>query len=362
MAQANRVGRSVSPAPNAALAVRHGGGVNASAPALARNALASAVLAFGALGAAQGVASPRWEQAVSELLEEPAGQAFLEAYRAILRDYRGDVDTERLLEGALLGLVAALDDPYVRYLSPEEVAADAAARRDPNVIVTGVVGDLGYLRVTSFDSERAGERFATELDALLARGVRAMVLDLRGNGGGLVLPGLQVLDRFLSDVVLGYRTGARTQVPLGFANPSAVGLPVAVLVDGGTASTAEIVAGALQSYDRALLYGSVTAGKGVGQTSLALSDGGELRLVTFGWALPDGRSIDGWGLTPDVPIRGAAVAAPVAMVDVLSDPANDPVLAAALAGLRRILGDDLTDDLVTGEPRGGEPAITGPDR
>ena len=351
---------------HAVAAVRHGGGVNASFAALARFVAVGTLFATGGMVGAQGAISPRFDQAVTELLEVPTGQAFLEAYGAILRDYRGDADAERLLEGALRGLVAALDDPYVRYLSPEEVADDVEARRDPNVVVTGVVGDLGYLRVTSFDSERAGERFATELDGLLARGVRALVLDLRGNGGGLVLPGLQVLDRFLTDVVLGYRIGARSRVPLGFANPSAVGVPVAVLVDGATASTAEIVAGALQTYGRARLYGAVTAGKGVGQTSVALSDGGELRLVTFGWSLPDGRSIDGWGLTPDVPIRGDRPVDAMDLIDAIIDPERDPALAAALAGLRRTLGDDLADDLGDdrdqGEPNGAEPPAAGMDR
>lgn len=336
--------------------------MNASVALPARAALLSALLALGAIGGAQDAPSPRHEQAAAALLAEPTGQAFLEAYRAILREYRGEVDVERLLEGALRGLVAALDDPYVRYLDPEELERDAATRRDPNVVVTGVVGDLGYLRVTSFDSERAGERFATELEDLLARGVRALVLDLRGNGGGLVLPGLQVLDRFLSDVVLGFRAGTRLQVPLGFANPSAVGLPVAVLVDADTASTAEIVAGALQTYGRARLYGSVTAGKGVGQTSVALSDGGELRLVTFGWSLPDGRSIDGWGLTPDVPVRGATPTASVDLVEVVTDSTRDPVLAAALTGLRRTLGDDLSADRSVVEPREAEPPVSGGDR
>jgi len=254
--------------------------------------------------------------------------------------------------------VGAPEDPYVRYLSPEEVAKDAEARRDPNVVAMSLLGDLGYLRVTSFDSERAGERFATELDGLLVRGARALILDLRGNGGGLMLPGLQLLDRFLSDVVLGYRSGARARVPLGFANPNAVGLPVAVLVDGATASTAEIVAGALQTYGRARLYGAVTAGKGVGQTSVALSDGGELRLVTFAWSLPDGRSIDGWGLTPDVPIRGDGPVEALELIDAITDPELDPVLSAALAGLQRTLAEDPTDDVpddLGGDPGQGDP-------
>jgi C-terminal processing protease CtpA/Prc len=309
-----------------------------------------------------GTPSPRAQAALADLLDEPTGHAFLEAYGAILREYRGDADATRLLEGALRGLVAALDDPFVRYLSPEEVAEEAAVRRDPNVVVSGVVGDLGYLRVTSFASERAGERFSTELDGLLVRGARALVLDLRGNDGGLVLPGLQVLDRLLADVVLAYRVGARTRLPIGYANPRSVALPVAVLIDGGTASAAEIVAGALQVYGRARLYGAVTAGKGVGQTTLALSDGGELWLVTFGWALPDGRSIDGWGLTPDVPVRGGVASATAGLVDVVTDPTLDPVLAAALAGLRRSLGDDLNAEPSQGDARGADAPPANGDR
>lgn len=311
--------------------------MNASARLLAA-AVVGALLAWAAAQPAPAAA-----RALPELSDHAAGRALLEAYRAILREYRGSVDPEALLEGALRGLVAALDDPYVRYLDPSEVAADAERRRDPDVVVPGVVGDLGYLRVTSFDSERAGERFTTELDALVVRGARGVVLDLRGNAGGLVLPGLQVLDRFLSDVVLGYRSTAQGRVPLGFANPAAVGLPLVVLVDADTASTAEIVAGALQTYGRARLVGSVTAGKGVGQSSLPLSDGGELRLVTFAWLLPDGRSVDGWGLTPDVPVRGAAMMGSVAeLLDVVTEPERDPALAAALKALRRAVGDDLT--------------------
>ena len=324
--------------------------MNASVSALTRAIVVGALLAGGAVGTAQGSISPRFDAAVAALREEPAGLALLEAYWTILREYRGDVESERLLEAALLGMVAALDDPFVRYLSPEEVADEALARRDPNVVVTGVVGDLGYVRVTSFDSERAGERFATELDGLLVRGARALVLDLRGNAGGLVLPGLQVLDRFLEDVVLGYRMGSRTRVPLGFANPRAVAVPLAVLVDGDTASTAEIVAGALQTYGRARLYGAVTAGKGVGQTSVPLSDGGELRLVTFAWSLPDGRSIEGWGLTPDVPIRWSGPVPEMDLIDAVMNSARDPVLYAALAGLRRVLGDELSDGRSQGDP------------
>ncbi|MDF1522209.1 MAG: S41 family peptidase [Trueperaceae bacterium] len=186
-------------------------------------------------------ARSRYEATILELLGEPSGRAFLEVLRAIEGEYLGAADPAVLLEGALRGLVDALDDPYVRYLDIKDLVTEVAARRDPDVIVTATLGDLGYVRVRSFDSERTGERFGTELDALLVRGVRGLVLDLRGNDGGLVLTGLQVLDRLLPDGVLDYRSSPRGPLSLGFANPRATALPVAVLVDAGTASTAEIV-------------------------------------------------------------------------------------------------------------------------
>lgn len=345
--------------------MRHRGGV----VAVRRSLLALGLVGLAALGpfaaparaqAARGAAAELAlaESLVADLLGADAGRAFLAVYRVLARDYLGDVDRDVLLDGALRGLVAALDDPYVRYLSPEEVLADAARRRDPDVVVSAAVGDVGYLRVTSFESERAGERFVTELDALVARGIRALVLDLRGNGGGLVLTGLQVLDRFLSDAVLGFRVGPEGPVPLGFANPRASDVPLAVLVDAGTASTAEIVAGALQRHGRARLYGARTAGKGVGQTSLALPNGGELRFVSFAWSLPDGSSVAGIGLVPEVsapaglhPFDGGELAV------VVAKPALDPALAAAIAGVRAIVGDELSTGT---EDDGVVPADLGP--
>lgn len=339
--------------------VRHGGGVKPSqrvrAALVGLLVLVAGALAPRAAVYAQTPPEPRYDPVVADLLGDPAGRALLEAYRLLTRDYLGEADSAILLDAALRALVDAVDDPYVTYLDAEAAALVAEARRDPNVIVTAALGDLGYLRVLSFDSDRAGERFSTELDALIVRGARAVVLDLRGNDGGFILTGLQVLDRFLADVVLGYRRDGQGVLPLGFANPRASSLPLAVLVDADTASTAEIVAGALQSYGRGRLYGAVTAGKGVGQASVQLSDGGVLRLVTFEWLLPDRRSVDGWGLTPDVPVRARAEATTIDdLVEVVMRPEVDPVLAAALAGLRAELGDDLDGEGVG--PRFGEDA------
>jgi carboxyl-terminal processing protease len=133
----------------------------------------------------------------------------------------------------------------------------ARTTRDPDVVVGLSLGDLGYLRLASFDSERPASASPPSSSAAAARGARPGARPARQRGG-LVLGGLQVLDLFLSEVVLGYRETRFGQIPLGFANPRAVALPLAVLVDRDTASTAEIVAGALQTKGRARLYGEVT--------------------------------------------------------------------------------------------------------
>lgn len=316
--------------------MRHRGGVRWRVRILL---LAGAVVAATWLQvtSAQSTIDPRYEMVLVEMLGSPEGRALIEAFRSIRRDYLGEAEAARLLQGALRGMILELDDRYVTYLDADEVAADRREARDPDVVEAGLIGDFAYLRLPSFDSERAGERFATELERLLERGVAGVIVDLRGNPGGLVLGGLQVLDLFLSEVVLGYRTTRFGQVPMGFANPRAVELPLAVLIDRDTASTAEIVAGALQTRGRARLYGEVSAGKGVGQSTVPLSDGGELRLVTFIWVLPDGRSVDGWGLTPDVPVRWqTAIVDLTELAQVVERPDLDPVLAAAVRDLVRL--------------------------
>jgi C-terminal processing protease CtpA/Prc len=287
----------------------------------------------------------RYEQAIRELLESPAGLAFLDAYIAVQREYLYGADRDALFEGATAGLVEALNDPLSTYLDPKD--AEAARRATAaGAVEIAQIGDLGLIRVTTFEGDAIGARFSTALDTLLANGARGLVLDLRGNGGGSILQGLQVLDRFLAEGELGYRRVRGVSVPIAYANPRAIPHPLVVLVDGDTASTAEIVAGTLQAYGRGRLIGSTTAGKGVGQTSFVLADGGEVRLVSFEWLLPGLRSIDSVGLTPDVfitiepadPVTGGEPPPPLVSV---GEEGGDPVLRLAVEDLRGRLGDEL---------------------
>ena len=285
-----------------------------------------------------------YEAALRELLEFPAGRAFLDAYIAVQRDYLYGVDRDALLEGATVGLIESLGDPYSRYVGAED--AEAARRK---AAASGVeiarVGDIGVIRIATFEGDVIGARFSTALDNLLTAGARGLVLDLRGNPGGSILQGLQVLDRFLAEGELGYRRVRGVSVPIAYANPRAIAHPLVVLVDAETASTAEIVAGTLQAYGRGRIIGATTAGKGVGQTTVRLADGAEVRLVSFEWLLPGLRSIDAVGLTPDLlvsaePPDPVTDGVPRPLVSVAEE-RGDPALRLALDALRGLLSDDL---------------------
>lgn len=154
-------------------------------------------------------------------------------------------------------------------------------------------GGVGYVPVEIFN-ETTTEEVQAGLDSLAAEGMTSLVLDLRRNRGGLLLEGVALSDLFLdrgSDIV---EVRGRASPPERYRAASAQArpdLPVVVLVDYGSASAAEIVAGALQDNDRALLIGAPTFGKGSVQSLFPVSDGRVLKLTTARWYTPAGRSI-----------------------------------------------------------------------
>lgn len=156
-------------------------------------------------------------------------------------------------------------------------------------------GGVGYLRLAAFH-ERAAAEVRAALDTLQRGGARALVVDLRGNPGGLVDQAVAVAGAFLpAGTLVTYTEGRRAEdakrllAPRGGAR---VAWPMALLVDGGTASAAEILAGALQDHDRALLVGSATYGKGTVQHVFPLRGGeGAVKLTTARYYTPAGRGI-----------------------------------------------------------------------
>jgi carboxyl-terminal processing protease len=173
-------------------------------------------------------------------------------------------------------------------------------------------GDVAYVRVKNFQ-ERTDAYLKKELDRLRAlnggRELSGLVLDLRNNPGGLLEQAVAVSDRFLPGnltIVTTRGRGARsTDEAKSRDRDTEKPYPVVVLVNGGSASAAEIVAGALQDHGRALIVGTPTFGKGSVQTVIELEDGSGLKLTIARYFTPKGRSIQELGIQPDVVVPDA---------------------------------------------------------
>lgn len=156
-------------------------------------------------------------------------------------------------------------------------------------------GDVGYVPLQTV-RETSSSEVRAAIDSLRNEGMRGLVLDLRGNPGGLLDEGIAVTDLFLEpgDGIVETRGRAANQSEVFRAgDPDRYeGVPVVVLVDGTSASASEIIAGALQDHDRAVVLGQTTFGKGSVQSLFRLTGGNVLRLTTARWYTPAGRSID----------------------------------------------------------------------
>ena len=185
-------------------------------------------------------------------------------------------------------------------------------------------GTVAYVRLTGF-SENGASEVRKALEADIAAGRRKVILDLRGNPGGFVTAARTVASQFIAEGPIFWQEDARgTQIPTN-AEPGGVAvdaaIKVVVLIDRGSASAAEIVAGALQDTGRATLVGDNSFGKGTVQEWQPLPDDtGGFRLTVAKWLTPNRRWIHETGLTPDVPVDPSAPAT--------AD--EDPVITKAL--------------------------------
>jgi carboxyl-terminal processing protease len=173
-----------------------------------------------------------------------------------------------------------------------------------------VEGDLGYVRITSFTEQTdTGLRNAVQkMKEQLGNKLKGVVLDLRNNPGGLLDQAISVSDSFLDKGEIVSTRGRRAEDAQRYnAKPGDIlqGLPIVMLINGGSASASEIVAGALQDHRRAILLGTRSFGKGSVQTIIPLGGQGALRLTTARYYTPSGRSIQAQGIDPDIVVEQA---------------------------------------------------------
>ncbi len=165
---------------------------------------------------------------------------------------------------------------------------------------------IAYIKLRQFQ-EQSSHDMDQALEKFAKSGMKALVLDLRNNPGGLLTAAVEVTEKFVDDgKLVVYTEGRVRNQNMRFSAHSKhpySDIPMVVLVNQGSASASEIVAGALQDYGRAMVVGTQSFGKGSVQTIIPLSDGSGLRLTTAKYFTPKGRSIHGKGITPDIVVE-----------------------------------------------------------
>ncbi|MBL8074182.1 MAG: S41 family peptidase [Nitrospira sp.] len=197
-----------------------------------------------------------------------------------------------------------------------------------------VIDNLGYVRLTQFQ-EATGRDLAKAIKQFKEQKVQGAILDLRNNPGGLLTAAVDVSEQFLPTGKLVVYTKSREGKKdewIAKAKDQLEDLPVIILVNEGSASASEIVAGALQDWGRGLVVGTTSFGKGSVQTILALGDGSGLRLTTAKYYTPKGRSIQSTGITPDIVVKPSSPVVAKATEGKSGDKETDPKIAKPSTG------------------------------
>jgi carboxyl-terminal processing protease len=192
------------------------------------------------------------------------------------------------------------------FKAPKEFTIVRAIIKVRSVVHKVYKKEIGYIKIRSF-SKNTSLDLDNALNKLEKKEITKLILDLRNNPGGLLNQAVEVTDRFLNrENLIVYTKGRSDEQNMRFTSHdkvSGVSYPLIILVNGGSASASEIVAGALQDLNRAIILGTQTFGKGSVQTIIPLSDGSALRLTTARYFTPSGRVIQENGIEPDIIIE-----------------------------------------------------------
>ena len=310
--------------------------------------------------------------------------------------YDGEIDDEKLLEGAMKGMANAVGDPYTVYMDKEEfnkfmessqgsfygIGAQLGVRDNNIIIIAPVEGSpaeqaglkagdiilkvddyevtdlnteavvsrvrgnqgepvtltikregieepfevtivraeiktesvkgeiiedgIGYIQISTFSDEEVSDKFTEKLNELKNEGMKKLILDLRGNPGGYLNECVKIASNFIpeGEVVTYTIDKYNKKVVSNSIGGDAIGVPLVVLVDGGSASASEVVTGALRDHGAAITIGTTTFGKGIVQQLKVLpNDMGGLKVTTSKYYTPNGENIHGTGITPDITVE-----------------------------------------------------------
>lgn len=297
---------------------------------------------FGGLGIEVGM-QDGFVKVVSPIDDTPAQRAGIQPGDLIIK-----IDDEAVqgmsLEQAIVKMRGPKDSTIALTIAREGVDVPLVFKLVRDVIKVESVRSrvledgFGYLRIAQFQVD-TGTEFVRHINKLKSDvpALKGVVLDLRNNPGGLLPSSIAVADALLDQGLIVYTQG---RIPSSNTRFSATpgddldGVPLVVLINGGTASASEIVAGALQDNQRAVIMGSTSFGKGSVQNVLPLTDGRAIKLTTARYYTPGGRSIQAEGIQPDIPVARAEI--------------------RVLEGMGGIKESDLSGHLTNGSSTAGE--------
>jgi len=235
-----------------------------------------------------------------------AGMSLEEAVLKVQGDPGTKVTLQVLHQGeeTPVELVITREEINLPSVYPEIGNATSTPATTPSPPVKPLPNGIAVITITYF-SERTGDETVSALKDVLARGAKGIVLDLRDDPGGILDSAVTVANQFLKDGIVLYELDSNDEKQTWDVKPGglATDVPLAVLVNGNSASASEVVAGALQDYGRAPLIGNQTFGKGSINHFRQLSDGSAIYISIGRWYTPNGRQIEGNGLTPDIVVN-----------------------------------------------------------
>jgi len=264
---------------------------------------------FGGLGIQIGIKN-RMLTIIAPIEDTPAHKAGVEAGDKIVK-----IDDESTKDISLHDAVSKLRGPkgtsvVITILregleDPKDISIIRDIIKLKSVKSKVIDEQIGYVKLTQFQEKTASD-LKKALKDLSKKEINSMILDLRNNPGGLLKGAVDVTSQFLPAgklvVYIKGRSGDKTEFNTNNGN-NYFDFPMIVLVNGGSASASEIVAGALQDWEKAVILGTQTFGKGSVQTVMPLSDGSAVRLTTARYYTPKGRSIQTTGITPDIAVK-----------------------------------------------------------
>ena len=246
---------------------------------------------------------------VSVFDDSPAEQAGIKSGDKILEVDGQSLSGMSLYEGVLK--IRGKQDTRVKLLVlhsdediPIEIELTRAKIEIPSIQWQMLPGSIAHIQIDEF-SERTGAQLQLALEESLAQDVAGIVLDLRYNPGGMVDAAVSVASQFIEEGIILYALDSdenRTEW-LAKSGGIVLDIPLTVLVNNHSASASEVVAGALQDYDRGAVIGTKTFGKGSMNRVRELSNGGALYITFARWYTPNGRQIDEEGISPDIEIE-----------------------------------------------------------